>query len=53
MSGRLVETIINRKMNSGSHSVNIDTEAMKLENGMYLVRMLGVGSMMTTKLIKN
>jgi hypothetical protein len=53
LSGRLVQTITDRKMNAGVHSFDLDTEALQLENGMYLVRVAGSNSVMTTKLIKN
>ena len=53
LSGRLVQTISDRKINAGTHSVDINTQAMELENGIYLVRVAGANSVMTTKLIKN
>jgi hypothetical protein len=53
ISGRLVHAMADRKMSAGTHTIDLDADALQLENGIYLVRVAGSNSVMTTKLIKN
>ena len=53
ISGRLVSKILNEKLNKGSYSIDIDSDKLNLENGMYLIRISTSEKINTIKLIKN